>query len=367
MTTLALALGIALAAPAQDDAPRPMMPSATYDEAAELVPGARLGLWGDGSHVPIAADFFAYNEMMKLMRAKDREGLDQLVESGRVSLAESGTPVLVIEAKDHVDPRAAEVRLKSGPNSGKAVWVPTYYVTRLVPRPRPAPAAPAPDPAEVRAVRLLGIAHDLEPINRAEARRFYRLVVAEHRESPRAADALDRLTALEDAPAPGEAPSAGEATAGRLKQAMALERAAPGEAALRYLEIMAESPDSSEAQDASERLDALALPAPAGVPSVAGRWSESPGVEFTAVQSGGRFAAATVYLHPEAGEVRAVVAGTVNPDGSVVASLRHTRAPKPWARSQRRTGVLRPDGRTIEIEATFKDGREALTWTRIDP
>lgn len=104
-------------------------------------------------------------------------------------------------------------------------------------------------------------------------------------------------------------------------------------------------------------------PANKKIPSLVGVWQESPGVVVVVTQTGGQFKGTTTYQHPKSGQIRAVISGTINAEGNVIATLKHTQAPADW-QSQRRTGALSPDGKVIRGKVVMEDGSETdFEWT----
>ncbi|QDU27826.1 hypothetical protein ETAA8_29170 [Anatilimnocola aggregata] len=107
-------------------------------------------------------------------------------------------------------------------------------------------------------------------------------------------------------------------------------------------------------------------PTPAGArdrtPSIEGIWRESANVVYSISQTGNRFQGTTIYRHPTAGQIRAVVEGNIALDGKITASLRHVQAPRDW-QSQKRSAALSADGKTIQGRAILESGKsEAFEW-----
>ena len=98
-------------------------------------------------------------------------------------------------------------------------------------------------------------------------------------------------------------------------------------------------------------------------PRIVGDWQESPGIVFSITQNGKRFVATTSYQHKTAGEIRAVVTGTISKEGNIVADFEHTKSPRNWAKQQKREAVLSADGQSIRGRATFDGGAHDFVWT----
>jgi hypothetical protein len=106
----------------------------------------------------------------------------------------------------------------------------------------------------------------------------------------------------------------------------------------------------------------------AAPPVINGVWQEGlekNGIRVTIIQKGEKFTAECVYKHPEHGEVRWEMKGTVSKDGEIRGNLVHTKAPQGWV-NQVRVGVLSADGKTITLRANL-DGGEAqdLVWRSV--
>ena len=99
-------------------------------------------------------------------------------------------------------------------------------------------------------------------------------------------------------------------------------------------------------------------------PSIKGVWQEVPGVLFEIAQQGQQFTATTIYKDPKAGEIRAIVKGTISKDGRIVAMFFHTKAPPNWTKEQRREGLLSADMKTIHGRAFFDGKQHEFVWTR---
>ncbi|NQV88692.1 MAG: hypothetical protein HQ402_04075, partial [Parcubacteria group bacterium] len=75
-------------------------------------------------------------------------------------------------------------------------------------------------------------------------------------------------------------------------------------------------------------------------PSIAGEWQEAPGILFSITQNGAKFTATTTYRHESAGQIRALLTGTVTKERKVIAEMEHIQAPASWAKRQTREGML---------------------------
>lgn len=102
---------------------------------------------------------------------------------------------------------------------------------------------------------------------------------------------------------------------------------------------------------------------PPEYPMIAGTWMEAPGILFSILQDGPKFTATTTYQHESAGQIRAVVTGTITKEGKIVADFEHIRAPSNWAKHQNREAVLSQDGKSIRGRAVFKGGEHDFVWT----
>lgn len=102
--------------------------------------------------------------------------------------------------------------------------------------------------------------------------------------------------------------------------------------------------------------------------SIDGVWQEGPAenrILVTIVQNGGRFTADCAYRHPEFGEIRWEMKGTVSFDGEIRGRLIHTRSPEKWT-NQTRVGVLSVDGKLITGRANFdRGGGHDFVWRRL--
>lgn len=87
-----------------------------------------------------ASDAISYSMLAKAVKAEDSEGLKELAQKGRIALVRSGLNVLVIESHDNFltgDLPAVELRLMEGTGKNKVLWVPSFYVARMVPKTKP--------------------------------------------------------------------------------------------------------------------------------------------------------------------------------------------------------------------------------------
>jgi hypothetical protein len=149
--------------------------------------------------------------------------------------------------------------------------------------------------------------------------------------------------------------------------ARTLEGSNPDDARSRYRQLIRDFPGTTEAVDAQSRLDSLtgaSKLAPLDFPQIAGRWSEGPGLVWELEQDGTRLTGRITYTHPEAGEIRAELAGTIDDDGKLDLSVRHTKAPADWVKFQRRTATVDKARRRIDGTARWSGGEHAFSWTR---
>lgn len=108
------------------------------------------------------------------------------------------------------------------------------------------------------------------------------------------------------------------------------------------------------------------IKAKGGFPSIAGVWRDGPKeskVLVTITQKAEHFVADATYQHPEHGEIRWRMTGTVSRDGTIKGMLVHTKSPPNWE-SQARTGKLK-NGDTITGTAEFKGGSHDFVWTLV--
>lgn len=186
-------------------------------------PGDKATLYDDGDgRVFIARDMFAFQDLVKGLKAKDTDGLRELMDKGKVAFEVSGTPILVIERHENQfiagGVLALEVRLLDGANKGRVCWIYRASAARLIEK-KPDPAieksrqvqaeaaarreakeaekARANAPA-ARAASLLNIARNLEKSGKPKpALENYRKIVKEFGDTPSAKEAAGRVRALE--------------------------------------------------------------------------------------------------------------------------------------------------------------------------
>lgn len=102
------------------------------------------------------------------------------------------------------------------------------------------------------------------------------------------------------------------------------------------------------------------------IPLIGGVWAEAKQLRVVIVQKGNAFTAKCVHRHPEHGEIRWTMTGSVAKDGSFKGTLIHTKAPKDWS-GQLRKGTLSADGNTIKGNAVFRGGSHDFVWTKTAP
>ena len=83
---------------------------------------------GDGDPIHVASDLFAWEDMVKFLKARDDQGLRELIDAGRVARIDDDTQIRFLELTRTSKFRVAEVRILDGPQAGKAVWVSSYYL-----------------------------------------------------------------------------------------------------------------------------------------------------------------------------------------------------------------------------------------------
>lgn len=83
------------------------------------------GLLDNGGQITVAIDEAAYNELDKIMRAKDSIGYASMIIDGRAFVVQSPTRVLVLDNTYGL----TQVRIKQpGKHLGKSGWVPREWV-----------------------------------------------------------------------------------------------------------------------------------------------------------------------------------------------------------------------------------------------
>lgn len=97
-------------------------------------------------------------------------------------------------------------------------------------------------------------------------------------------------------------------------------------------------------------------------PDINGYWKESKGVIVHIIQKGTKWTAECAYVHPDAGEVRWKMDGTITLGGKIRGKLWHTKAPKDWLKYQTREGQLAKDGKAIV--GAWKEHKGEFTWVR---
>lgn len=91
-------------------------------------------------------------------------------------------------------------------------------------------------------------------------------------------------------------------------------------------------------------------------PWIGGVWQEGPDVFIAVTQTGGTWRAQCSYTHPDAGEVRWEMDGTISHDGLMRGTLRHTKAPTGWKATQIREGRLSGGESVIAGTAKWEGG-----------
>lgn len=103
----------------------------TDSNASKLANSLKVGETGyvvmkNNGSVFVAVNKDIYDEMFKLITAKDNDGLTQMVLKGQILLVDSGTPVRVIDSSMF----SREVRITSGKYSGQSGWVPAEMTSK---------------------------------------------------------------------------------------------------------------------------------------------------------------------------------------------------------------------------------------------
>jgi hypothetical protein len=213
----------------------------TRPDAPEMVPepgyrpklGDRVTLHsvtkeGKPSTAWLTADRHDFRDYARSLRARDRAGMREMREAGKMIELESGASVLVIDVEEvrysegeYETSTMITVRLLDGEKKGQKLCTPAYYAARLVPRPGTILASPAERAEKVadadraqsrrdeataeadrkakvsRAESLLLAARNLEKGGKAKAAiENYRRIVAEFGGTPSAKPAAERIKAL---------------------------------------------------------------------------------------------------------------------------------------------------------------------------
>ncbi len=113
----------------------PRSTAGTAGSTAAATPGPSLFRTGDRVHlraaggklIPVATDMAAGEALDKAQAAGDDLGLQELLATGRVFLAEPGTAALVID-REGILAVSYQIRVQDGPQKGKAGWVPREFV-----------------------------------------------------------------------------------------------------------------------------------------------------------------------------------------------------------------------------------------------
>jgi hypothetical protein len=122
-------------AKAADQAARdaPPTPVAVYlpVTASVVAPGSVLYTFGDQSTY-LATDYFAFDEMLKAMRAGDKQGLEELRSARRLVLLDPETAVTIIDDVPSLTTQVDgfEVRIRSGEHASKKGWTAAEWLRR---------------------------------------------------------------------------------------------------------------------------------------------------------------------------------------------------------------------------------------------
>lgn len=121
-------------------------------------------------------------------------------------------------------------------------------------------------------------------------------------------------------------------------------------------------------RDLRKKYEGSSIPESAKYPDVAGIWEEGPaayGIKLTINQTANSFRADGAYRHPQHGEIKWFMTGTVSLDGEIRGRLTHSKAPKGWV-GQFRVGLLSADGSSITGRANSDDGNaHDFVWRKI--
>ena len=183
--------------------------------------------------VSVMSDMFAFEEYVKYSKAGDSDGIQQMLEKGRLVKVANGTPILVV--KRHINQflaegtHAIELRILDGEFKGRKVWVYEAFVNRMIPKPyeqtqaykqeqeaREAEERKAREAAKAYAESPEGIAADAKAAATAKSKSLmqlaknyeknrnakaaldaYRKIVAEYPDSEAAKEARGRVKAIE--------------------------------------------------------------------------------------------------------------------------------------------------------------------------
>jgi hypothetical protein len=161
--------------------------------------------------VPCARDFPAYVEMLKSIKARDKEGLDQLAAKKRIFFVEPGVQVRVLQHNPSsknlrergLEEYSMEVRLLDGPLKGESgfmhPWEPEHpFAGPPQAAKKVAKAAPVPPTTADRARSKLQVAQNLEKNGKlANAILGYQEIVKDFGTTPSAVKAKERLKILD--------------------------------------------------------------------------------------------------------------------------------------------------------------------------
>jgi hypothetical protein len=123
------------------------MPTATPSELVHIGEIGKLKL-GDAKIVPVAATEKAYDALWKSMAANDTEGEAMMAANGELMIVAPGTKVRVIDSKVGFmfTNMRKQVRILSGPFSGRSGWVASSWVVQAESGPKPTEQQPEEQP-----------------------------------------------------------------------------------------------------------------------------------------------------------------------------------------------------------------------------
>jgi len=127
---------------AQGRAPEPRRMERVPDKDWVPKVGDEVELYNEGHGVPIATNYLFYSELIKLLKAKDVDGLEKMRESGEGGLIDDGARIRILEIHDNeflASHKVIEARLLDGPNKGNKIYVGEMFVARMIERPVPTP------------------------------------------------------------------------------------------------------------------------------------------------------------------------------------------------------------------------------------
>ena len=93
-----------------------------------LEPGAMVTLEGTSASVVCSTSKENHQQLGKLARAKDKKGMESMLDLGRIFLVDSGTKAIVLQTT-LVD--GIEIRIQEGLYEGKECWTERSFLVRV--------------------------------------------------------------------------------------------------------------------------------------------------------------------------------------------------------------------------------------------